>query len=94
GMGTFYYSIPNIVIDPELSTLTLGGKEVRLTRGQFWFDHQWGYLSSIPSSHVLKAAKYSSAPDPEGWDWFMVQFDGDRQVTMFAPHSKEYLEFG
>lgn len=93
GMGTFYYSIPNIQIDPGASSLTIDGNRVQLERGEFWFDHQWGYLSTTPRSHVLKAAKYSSTPDPEGWDWFMVQFTGDRQVTMFAPHSNEYIDF-
>lgn len=93
GMGTFYYSIPNIQIDPEASSLSMGGNEIKLVRGELWFDHQWGYLSTVPRSHVLKAAKYSSTPDPEGWDWFMVQFDGDRQVTMFAPHSNEFIDF-
>lgn len=93
GMGTFYYSIPNIQIDSNASSLSMYGKKVQLVRGNLWFDHQWGYLSTVPRSRVLKAAKYSSAPDPEGWDWFMVQFIGDRQVTMFAPHSNEFLDF-
>lgn len=93
GMGTFYYSIPNICLDSSASVLAIDGNQVELTRGLFWFDHQWGYLSTLPRSHVLKAAKYSGTPDPEGWDWFMVQFEGDRQVTMFAPHSNEYIDF-
>ncbi len=47
GIGTLYYSIPNIKLDPK----------------------------------------------PSGWDWFMVQVTGDRQVTVFAPHDNEHKEF-
>jgi predicted secreted hydrolase len=93
GMGTYYYSIPAIQLDPSNSTLTISGRTVKLARGQFWFDHQWGYLSTVPRSHVMRAAVYSKAPDLAGWDWFMVHFEGDRQVTMFAPHSNEFAEF-
>jgi hypothetical protein len=28
-----------------------------------------------------------------GWDWFMAQFNGDRQLTMFAPHSKAHMTY-
>ncbi len=93
GIGTLYYSIPNIQLDPERSTLMLDGKTVRLERGSFWFDHQWGFLGGAPRSRVMRAATNSADPKPSGWDWFMVQVTGDRQVTVFAPHDNEHKEF-
>lgn len=92
GVGTFYYSVPDIQIDPERSTLRLGDREIRLTRGEFWFDHQWGYLAGNPQSEVMRAANNLSEPDPEGWDWFMAQFEGDRQVTVASAHKRTMAE--
>lgn len=93
GVGSLYYSIPNIQLDPSCSTLTLDGRTVRLVRGQFWFDRQWGYISGVNRSRVMRAATYSSDPNPSGWDWFMAQFVGDRQVTVFAPHTSAMSAF-
>ena len=92
GIGSLYYSIPNLVLDAG-STLTLDGRTVQLARGQFWFDHQWGYLTGAPRSSVMRAATYSKDPEPSGWDWFMAQFIGDRQLTMFCPHASSRREF-
>jgi predicted secreted hydrolase len=93
GVGSLYYSIPNIELDSTCSTLTLDGRTVRLVRGQFWFDRQWGFLSGAPRSKVMRAAKFSKNAEPEGWDWFMAQFTDDRQITVFAPHDHEDSEF-
>lgn len=93
GVGSLYYSIPNLQLDPTCSTLTIDGRTVQLARGTFWFDRQWGYLSGVPRSKVMRAMNFSSDPQPSGWDWFMAQFTGDRQVTVFAPHSHEFAAF-
>ena len=93
GMGSLYYSIPAIRLDPALSTLRLDGTSIALKRGSFWFDHQWGAISGVPASPVLRAANNSAEPAPGGWDWFMAQFDGDRQLTVFAPHANARKEF-
>ena len=92
GIGSLYYSIPNLVLEGG-SSLTLDGRTVQLARGQFWFDHQWGYLTGAPRSSVMRAATYSKDPEPSGWDWFMAQFVGDRQLTMFCPHASSRREF-
>lgn len=92
GMGTLYYSIPNVVLKPG-STINYGGKQIKLIKGTFWFDHQWGFLSGNPSSDVLRAANNINTPGPAGWDWYMAQFVGDRQITMFAQHSKAYQKY-
>jgi predicted secreted hydrolase len=89
GIGTYYYSIPNITIDPTCSTIRLGDREIRIARGQLWFDHQWGFLSGVSEHEVLRASQAIEAPNPAGWDWFMAQLTGDRQVTMFAQHRNE-----
>jgi predicted secreted hydrolase len=92
GIGTYYYSIPNITIDPSCSTIRLGAREIRVVRGQLWFDHQWGFLSGVSEHEVLRASQAIDAPNPAGWDWFMAQLTGDRQVTMFAQHRNEDRE--
>jgi predicted secreted hydrolase len=92
GMGTLYYSIPNVVLKAG-STINYGGKKVTLKKGTFWFDHQWGFLSGNPNSDVLRAANNISTPAPAGWDWYMAQFVGNRQITMFAPHGKAYSKY-
>ena len=93
GVGSLYYSIPDLQLDPTCSTLTLDGKTIELARGQFWFDHQWGYLSGAAATPVMRAAAWASDPQPLGWDWFMTHLTQDRQITMFAPHAKSLAEF-
>jgi hypothetical protein len=92
GMGTLYYSIPNIVLKPG-SSITYKGKKIKLKKGTFWFDHQWGFLGGNPNSAVLRAANNISKPAPSGWDWYMAQFVGNRQITMFAQHSAKYAKY-
>ena len=87
GVGTLYYSVPNLQLDPAVSTLTLHGNEIALTSGVFWFDHQWGMLSASPHCAVLRAANNLQPPPPGGWDWFEAQFEGDRQITCASIHT-------
>ncbi len=87
GMGSLYYSIPALQLDPAASWIELDGERVDLARGLFWFDHQWGAINGVPASEVLRAANNADDPAPGGWDWFMAQFEGDRQLTVFAPHA-------
>ncbi len=92
GLGTLYYSIPNIELKAG-SSLIYNGKKVTLKNGLFWFDHQWGFLSANPHSAVLRAANNMAKPAPAGWDWYMAQFNGNRQLTMFAAHSSKYEKY-
>lgn len=92
GVGSLYYSIPNIQVSAG-SSLRYGDETIRLKKGLMWFDHQWGFLGGNPQSEVLRAANNISTPGPSGWDWYMAQFDGDRQITMFAAHSKKYMSY-
>ncbi|HYA33702.1 MAG TPA: lipocalin-like domain-containing protein [Candidatus Bathyarchaeia archaeon] len=92
GMGTLYYSVPNIAL-ARGSELRIDSRTVTLERGVFWFDHQWGFLLGNPQSDVLRAANNTKKPDPPGWDWFMAQFEGDRQLTMFAAHRSAYTSY-
>lgn len=92
GIGTLYYSIPGLTLGAG-SSLNYGGKEVKLKSGLLWFDHQWGFMGGNPDSAVLRAASNMSGKSVSGWDWYMAQFDGDRQLTMFATHSPKYLKY-
>ena len=93
GIGTFYYSVPRIDIDPQESSISIDGRQIPVVGGELWFDHQWGFLSGTSPDPVLRASDSITAPNPGGWDWFMTHLSGDRQVTVFAPHSNEFADF-
>lgn len=93
GIGTLYYSIPGLALDPEVSSLTIDGTTVTLKEGTFWFDHQWGMLASMGTSAIVRAANNLGPASPGGWDWFMAQFNGSRELTVAASHSPESLPF-
>jgi predicted secreted hydrolase len=96
GIGTLYYSATNLSLEPG-SLLMLDGEEIMLNQGQFWFDHQWGNaLEPTGNSRckVVRAAGTLNKPtQSRGWDWFMAQFVGDREMTMYAPHTDKNLDF-
>lgn len=95
-IGTLYYSATNLRLEPG-SVIKLGGEEITLTQGQFWFDHQWGNaLEPLGNSRckVVRAATALTKPShSRGWDWFMAQFSDNREMTMYAPHTDENLNF-
>lgn len=96
GVGTLYYSVPNLRVDPDNSILRINEKEVSLKSGKFWYDHQWcnGMLpGGNPRVKVLRAANNMSEKPPGGWDWFMAQFKDDRELTMASIHSNEMKQF-
>jgi predicted secreted hydrolase len=93
GAGTLYYSIPEIVLDPSASSLTLNGEQVTLTEGTFWFDHQWGTLGAVTQTEVVRAVSNLSPTVQTGWDWFMAQFYGSRQITSYSIHSVDNVDF-
>ena len=93
GVGTLYYSMPGLVLDPAVSSLTLDGEQIDLVEGTFWFDHQWGALSAVAESEVVRAAGNLSAMAPAGWDWFMAHFTGDRQITAYSIHTTDHLDY-
>lgn len=94
GIGTLYYSIPQMMLDPERSTLTIGDKTVQLASGRFWLDHQWGTnFGSSPKSEVTRAAGNLSEPAMIGWDWFMAQFDEGHAISGEAMHTDDNLSF-
>lgn len=96
GIGTLYYSATNLVLDVEKSFLKLNGETVKLIHGKFWFDHQWGNsLEPVGNSYceVLRAANNMVETHTRGWDWFMAQFDGEKEITVAAPHTDVNMEF-
>lgn len=96
GVGTLYYSVPNLRVDPERSTLRINDEEVTLKSGKFWYDHQWcnGMLpAGSPRVKVLRAANNMNDKAAGGWDWFMAQFKDDRELTMASIHSNENVQF-
>ena len=95
GIGTLYYSIPNLELDAAASRISIDGQEIDLTSGAFWFDHQWGngLGGGNPRSEALRAASILSPSALSGWDWFMAQFDDNRQITLAALHSDANAAF-
>lgn len=95
GIGTLYYSIPGIVLEPG-SWLETDGSRVELESGIFWMDHQWGtgFLpSGAPMSAPLRAASVLATPSPGGWDWFPLQFDDNYEITVAAMHAQANSRF-
>lgn len=95
-VGTLYYSATNLSLESG-SLLKLDGEEIILNQGKFWFDHQWGNaLEPLGNSRckVARAANILTKPSQSrGWDWFMAQFDEEREMTMYAPHTDENLKY-
>ena len=96
GVGTLYYSVPNLRVDPDKSILKINDEEVKLATGKFWYDHQWcnGMLpGGNPRVKVLRAANNMNPKAAGGWDWFMAQFKENREITLAAIHSNEMTQF-
>ncbi len=101
GVGTLYYSVPNLQLKPNESWLSIDGKKIQLTRGKFWYDHQWGtgfMPSGSPRSDVLRAVSLLQEKNPLGWDWMEILFDDDTEFTLAALHKNAndafYLQTG
>lgn len=96
GVGTLYYSVPNLRVDTNLSRLSIEGEEISLAGGKFWYDNQWGtgfMPSGSPRSEVLRAAGMLEDKPGVGWDWMEVQFDNDTELALSSIHTKEQKEF-
>jgi CrtC N-terminal lipocalin domain len=91
-VGTLYYSIPQMVIDPAKSELTLNGRKLRLKSGRFWMDHQWGNTGN-PKVEVVRAAFNLPPPGVPGWDFFAINFTGNRALVAVALHSAKFKDF-
>lgn len=90
GVGTRYYSIPNLMIDPARSRITIGDSVVELESGAFWMDHQWGtgmIPAGAPAYPVLRAAGNLAAPSTPGWDFFIANFDDGSAITLNHLHT-------
>jgi len=93
GVGTLYYSIPLMNLAQEGSKVRIGDETVELVSGEFWFDHQWGtgfMPNGNPRQVDVRAMSDLPTPGPGGWDWFMMQFDGNEQLTLAAMHDNSH----
>lgn len=100
GVGTLYYSVPNLRIDPQVSWIQLGNEKIRLASGKFWYDHQYGtgmMPSGNPRSEALRAITNVTAAaqgeNPGGWDWLMFQFDDNTEMSLSSLHSQKNKSF-
>lgn len=99
-VGTLYYSVPNLRVDPKASWIQLGNEKIQLASGKFWYDHQYG-TGMMPSGNPRTAALRAmtnvkeavEGQDPGGWDWLMLQFDDNTEMTLAALHTKENKSF-
>lgn len=94
GIGTRYYSIPQLVVDGAKSRLTIGDETVEIESGMLWMDHQWG-TGMVPDGastvEVLRAAANLSAPSPDGWDFFVMNFADGSAMTLNHLHTNDDL---
>ena len=96
GVGTIYYSVPNLRIKPGESCLSINGTKIRLTGGKFWYDHQWGtgfMPSGSPRSDLLRAANILDEQEPGGWDWMEIQFEDDTELMLYSTHNNDNIGF-
>ena len=100
GVGTLYYSVPNLRIDPKVSWIQLGNEKIKLASGKFWYDHQYGtgmMPSGNPRSAALRAVTNIKAAiqgeNPGGWDWLMFQFDDNTEMSLSSLHTQENKAF-
>lgn len=89
-IGTIYYSIPMLTLDPSLSTIRLKGETIHLVDGTFWLDHQKGTAGN-PRVEAFRAASKLAPPEGPGWDFIVAQFQGNRQLTFTGYHSFSFL---
>jgi len=94
GVGTLYYSVPNLLLNPDTSSLSINGTKFTLNSGKFWYDHQYGtgfMPGGNPRSDVVRAFNNLTAlvkpPNPGGWDWMMLQFDDNTEIGLAALHT-------
>lgn len=92
GVGTRYYSIPQMAIDPVVSRITIGDAVIPLASGTFWMDHQWG-TGMVPGGaspdDVLRAAANLSPPHTPGWDFMVMNFDDGSAMTLNHLHTPD-----
>lgn len=97
GIGTLYYSASNLQVSKtHESAITINGDKIKLKQGKAWYDHQWGtgfMPSGSPQHEVMRAVHNLSAPAPGGWDWFMVQFQSNVELTFTSIHSNQFKSF-
>lgn len=74
-VGYYYYSWPQ---QATSGTVRIGGTSYGVSNGLAWLDHQWG---GAPAP-----AAGSPAYTWSGWCWFEFQLDGNRSLTLSAPH--------
>src|SRR5947209_2255862 len=94
GVGTRYYSVPQLVVDGKNSRLTIGGETVEIESGTLWMDHQWGtgmVPDGAPTVEVMRAAANLAAPNPDGWDFFVMNFADGSAMTMNHLHTADDL---
>lgn len=96
GVGTLYYSIPQMKLGGSNNTLRIGDELIEIESGEFWMDHQWGtglvtcnIFAGNPRSEAIRAASLLAPHNPGGWDWFMAMFDGDHQLTLATLHGAD-----
>ncbi len=92
-IGTLYYSIPRLTLDPSASTIMLKGQRIRLTEGEFWLDHQRGTLGNVRVDALRAFINTQPAGGPPGWDFFVAQFQGNRQMTFVGFHTDANARF-
>ena len=97
GIGTLYYSVPNLQVAPTESWLSIGGEKIQLTGGKFWYDHQWGTgfmpqgsTRPEPLRAFVLTQNQKSVP---GWDWMEIQFDDNTEIALSALHTSANMGF-
>ena len=80
--GTYYYSRTRMDVAGTISLADAPGGAPLPVTGLAWFDHQWGDFIAVGAG---------------GWDWFSVQLEDGRDLTISRVHGPggvEILRYG
>src|SRR5687768_5178181 len=90
GVGTRYYSVPNLVVDAAKSRITLGDETIEIAHGKFWLDHQWGtgmVPNGAPVVEVMRALSNLEPSAPGGWEFFALNLEDGGGITLSHMHT-------
>ncbi|HEY0383706.1 MAG TPA: lipocalin-like domain-containing protein [Candidatus Elarobacter sp.] len=94
-IGTLYYSVPHLQVAAG-STVRYEGRDIPITHGVMWMDHQWGtgfMPSGSPFVEVLRAASVVGEPGVGGWDFSAINLSDGWAITWSGLHSKDALPY-
>jgi geranylgeranyl pyrophosphate synthase/predicted secreted hydrolase len=81
GEDMFYYFIPRCAVS---GTVTVGGRELPLKKGQGWYDHEFGGPRPTADGAAAETDLTEKERPDVAWNWASVQLDSGDEVSAYA----------